>query len=107
VGRPARPLSDELPDDDAMLTPIGYPPHTQQPTWPTAHTVHSQHCGHTCVCARLPAIYKPVVKWRVCREGYATRRGGSCGEWGVTSGVRENEGSAEKGERKPNVQQQL
>jgi len=24
--------------DNAMLTPTGYPPPTQQPTWPTAHT---------------------------------------------------------------------
>jgi len=30
-----------------MLTPTGYSPPTQQPIWPTAHTAHSQHCGHT------------------------------------------------------------
>jgi len=30
-----------------MLTPTGYPPPTQQPIWPTVHTAHSQHCGHT------------------------------------------------------------
>jgi len=29
-------------DDDDMLTPTGYPPPTQQPTRPTAHTAHSQ-----------------------------------------------------------------
>ena len=33
--------------DDDMLTPTGYSPPTQQPRWPTAHTPHSQHCGHT------------------------------------------------------------
>jgi len=33
--------------DDDMLTPTGYSPPTQQPIWPTAHTAHSQHCGHT------------------------------------------------------------
>jgi len=30
-----------------MLTPTGYSPPIQQPIWPTAHTAHSQHCGHT------------------------------------------------------------
>jgi len=29
------------------LPPQGTPPHTQQPTRPTAHTARSQHCGHT------------------------------------------------------------
>jgi len=41
-------------DDDDMLTPTGYPPPTQRPTRPIAHTAHSQPCGHTA----LPAGYK-------------------------------------------------
>ena len=35
-------------NDDHMLNPTGYfPTTTLLPTWPTAYTAHSQHCGHT------------------------------------------------------------
>jgi len=42
------------------LPPQGTPPHTQQPTWPTTHTAHSQHCGHTA----LPPGQKPNPRRR-------------------------------------------
>jgi len=36
-------------ENDLPAPPQGTPPPppTQQPTWATAHTAHSQHCGHT------------------------------------------------------------
>jgi len=51
-------------DDDDMLTPTGYPPHTQQPTWPTAHTAHSQHCGHTALPDPPPLSCPPAAHSR-------------------------------------------
>jgi len=57
-----------IPRDDDMLTPTGYPPPpTQQPTWPTAHTALSQHCGHTA----LPPGQKTTPRRRAAREGAA------------------------------------
>jgi len=48
LGGTPTPIQSRWYDDD-MLTPIGSPPPppTQQPTWPTAHTAHSKHCGYT------------------------------------------------------------
>jgi len=54
-----------LDSDDDILTPTEYSPPTQQPIWPTAHTAHSQHCGHT--------VLPPGQKTNPCRRADPTQ----------------------------------
>jgi len=44
------------------LPPQGTPPPTQQPIWPTAHTAHSQHCGHTALPPRAEFAHIPAPR---------------------------------------------